>query len=297
MSGQYVAKFGAKGTGNGQFEAPYGIATEPVSGDLYVADSANNRIQELSPTGAFLMAYGKKGEGSGEFSSPDAIAVNSTGDVYVTDTGNSRVQELEPKYSTNNPPPEPPALGTNAVATIDYNVPVSGSGAPHEMTATELEKWGQKDDPTEATAIFPPDEPMGWPAKDYKRASITYYDELGRTVNHASPSGGIATSEYNEYNDVVRSLSADNRAAALKEGAKSKEVSELLDTKSKYNGESKAEKEEEEKDKNSIPGTRLRETIGPQHVIRLAGTTTEKHARNRVEYDMNNTAPAVKRYI
>ncbi len=296
MSGQYIAKFGSKGTGNGQFETPYGIATEPVSGDLYVADTSNNRIEEFSPAGTFLLAFGKKGEGEGEFSSPQAVAVNSTGYVYVPDTGNNRVQELEPKYSTNNPLPEPPVLGTSAVTTVDYNVPLAGAGAPHEMTKTELEKWGQTDDPVEpvpgeslATAVFPPDEPMGWPAKDYKRATITYLDELGRTVNRASPSGGIATSEYNETNEVVRSLSADNRAAALKE-SKSKEAAELLDTKSKYNGETKEEKEKEEKEGVVEPGTRLLEVRGPQHTVKLV-SGSEVKARNHVKYSYDEGAP------
>src|ERR1700733_1812010 len=296
ISGQYLAKFGTKGTGNGQFEAPYGIATEPVSSDLYIADSANNRIQEFSPTGTFLTAYGKKGEGTGEFSSPDGIAINSGGDVYVTDTGNTRVQELEPKYSTNNPLPEPPALGPSALTSIPSRVPVSGSRAPHDLTPTELEKWGQKDDPTQATAIFPPDEPMGWPAKDYKRASISYYDELGRTVNHASPAGGIATSEYNEYNEVIRSLSADNREAALKEGTKSKEISELLDTKSKYNGETKEEKEAEEKAKDTEPGARLLEVKGPQHTVKLTASGSEVKARNHVKYYYDEKAPEGEKY-
>jgi DNA-binding beta-propeller fold protein YncE len=282
MSGQYVAKFGAKGSGSGQFEAPYGIATEPVAGDLYVADSGNNRIQEFSPSGAFVIAYGKKGEGSGEFSGPDGVAVNPTGDIYVADTANNRVQELEPKYSTSNPLPEPPALGTSAVSTIDYNVPVTGSGAPHEMTATELEKWGQKDDPTEAIAIFPPDEPMGWPAKDYKRASITYYDELGHTVNHASPSGGISTGEYNDDNEVVRTLSADNRAAALKETCESKEkcksaeISERLATTSTYNAE----------------GTELLSTLGPEHEAKPTAKGTEKKVRAYIKYYYDEGAPS-----
>jgi DNA-binding beta-propeller fold protein YncE len=297
MSGQYMAKFGTKGTGNGQLETPYGIATEPVSGDLYVADSANNRIQEFSSAGTFLLAYGKKGEGTGEFSDPDGVAVNPSGDAYVADTANNRVQELEPKYSTNNPLPTPPALGTSSVTTIDYNIPISGTGASHEMTKGELERWGQTDDPAEpvpgeplATAVFPPAEPMGWPAKDYKGASISYYDELGRLVNHASPSGGIATSEYNETNEVIRSLSADNREAALNEAAKSREVSELLDTKSKYNGETKEEKEAEEKAKAIEPGTRLLEVRGPQHTIKLAGGGEVK-ARNHVKYYYDEGAP------
>jgi DNA-binding beta-propeller fold protein YncE len=301
MSGQYIEKFGTKGTGNGQFETPYEIATEPVSGDLYVADVGNNRIQEFNPAGKFVVAYGKKGEGTGEFSGPDGLAINSSGYAYVADTGNNRVQELEPKYSTNDPLPEPPALGTSSVTTMGYNVPLSGTGVP-AMTKTELEKWGQIDDPAEpvpgeplATAVFPPAEPMGWPAKDYKAASVTYYDELGRLVNHASPSGGIATSEYNETNEVIRSLSADNREAALKESAKSKEVAELLDTKSRYNGETKEEKEAEEKAKDIEPGARLLEVRGPQHTIKLAAGGEVK-ARNHVKYYYDEGAPSGETY-
>jgi sugar lactone lactonase YvrE len=276
-SGLFVAKFGSKGTGEGQFETPYGIATEPISGDLYVGDAGNNRIEEFNPAGTFLVAFGKKGEGNGEFSSPGSPAVNSAGDVYVPDSGNNRVQELEPKYSTNNPAPEPPALGTNAVTTIDYNVPLSGSGLP-TMTKAEVERWGQKDDPAEpapgeplATAVFPPDEPMGWPAKDYKRATISYYDELGRTVNVATPYGGVSTSEYNEYGDVIRTLSPANRKAALLYFGSSKEYSKLYDTESRYNGETKEEKEHEEKEgKTAEPGVRLLESLGPQHTVKLA---------------------------
>ena len=34
------------------------------------------------------------------------------------------------------------------------------------MRTGEVEKWAQKDDPVEATAIFPPDEPQSWPATE-----------------------------------------------------------------------------------------------------------------------------------
>jgi len=273
-SGQYIAKFGSKGTGNGQFESPCGISTEPVSGDLYVGDRGNNRVEEFNPAGTFIVAFGKKGTGNGEFTNPEGLAVNSAGDVYVADAGNNRVQEFEPKYSTNNPLPAPPALTTSAVMTFVYNVPLSGLELD-TMTKVELEKWGQKDLPTEATAVYPPDEPMGWPAKDYKRATISYYDELARMVNVAAPSGGLSTSEYNETNEVVRSLSADNRAAALAEGANSKADSELWDTKSEYNSD----------------GTRLLSKKGPQHKIRLASGTTEKLARDHIRYFYNEGAP------
>ena len=253
--------------------------------------------------GAVNEAYYPAKSDEGHTLVAQVVAVNATGAVPAASAATSAVASGTP-YS---PLPEPPALGTSAVTTIDYNVPLWGEGAPDTTAKTEVEekaereKWGQTDDPTEpapgetlATAIFPPDEPMGWPAKDYKRATITYLDELGRTVNRASPSGGIATSEYNETNEVIRSLGADNRAAALKE-SKSREASELLDTKSRYNGETKEEKEKEEKEGVVEPGTRLLEVRGPQHTVKLS-TGSEVKARNHVHYYYDEGAPGSERY-
>jgi tripartite motif-containing protein 71 len=47
-AGEYLTQFGAKGSGNGQFNftRPVGLVSEPISGDLWIADSANNRIQK-----------------------------------------------------------------------------------------------------------------------------------------------------------------------------------------------------------------------------------------------------------
>ncbi len=287
LSGEYIAQFGSKGSGPGQFEVPYGIATEPVSGDLYVDDWTHARVEAFNPAGTYLTVFGSKGKEAGQLEGPEAMAVNKSGYVYVVDPGNSRVQEFEPKYSTSNPTPEPPALGSNAVSTVDYNIPLSGTEL-NTMTKSEVEKWGQTDDPVEATALFPADQPMGWPAKEYKRATIIYLDERDRTVNTATPTGGVSTTEYNTYNDITRVLSPDNRAAALAEGAKSKEASKLLDTESKYNGEGKEEKPSE-------PGTQLLETLGPQHTVKLA-SGSEVLARNHNRYYYNEGAPEGETY-
>jgi YD repeat-containing protein len=278
-SGAYVAQFGSAGSGNGQFSGAAEIATEPVSGDLFVADSANNRIEEFNPAGSFLASVGGAGETEGKFKGVEGIAVTAGGNLYAADLNNNRVQEFVPGYSTNNPAPAPPSVGTSAVMTVEYEVPVSGAGAPYALGSNEVEAWAQMDDPVEATAVFPPDEPMGWPAQDYKRAAISYQDNHGRTVNSASPSGAIATSEYNETDNMVRALSAANRAASLKEGAKSAEVSKLLDTQSTYNAE----------------GTELLETLGPRHTVKLS-SGTEVLARKHVRDYYDEGAPSGETY-
>ncbi|MGH2461963.1 MAG: flippase activity-associated protein Agl23 [Chloroflexota bacterium] len=85
--------YGAAGSGDGQFNQPKGIAIGP-NGNFYVADSQNDRIEELTPAGQFVRAWGAKGSGNGQFNEPWGVAVAANGDVYVADTWNHRVQEF-----------------------------------------------------------------------------------------------------------------------------------------------------------------------------------------------------------
>ncbi len=90
-----TAAYGSAGSGPGQFDQPKGIAVAP-NGNLYVADSQNDRIEELTPAGQFVRAWGSKGAGDGQFNEPWGIAVAANGDVYVADTWNHRIQEFDP---------------------------------------------------------------------------------------------------------------------------------------------------------------------------------------------------------
>jgi RHS repeat-associated protein len=89
----YVRKFGTAGSGNGQLSNPQGLAVDG-QGDVWVADTGNNRIEEFSPEGAYMAAYGTLGTGNGQFSKPQGVAVDNEGNVWVADTGNNRVQVL-----------------------------------------------------------------------------------------------------------------------------------------------------------------------------------------------------------
>jgi DNA-binding beta-propeller fold protein YncE len=64
-----------------------------ASGNVYVADTGNYRIQKFTSTGTFLLQWGSSGTNPGQFQSPVGIATDASGNVYVADQL-TRIQEF-----------------------------------------------------------------------------------------------------------------------------------------------------------------------------------------------------------
>jgi len=87
-------KTGMSGNGDGQFNSPMGIAVDS-SGNVYVVEYWNFRIQKFTSTGTFLTKWGgSEGTGDGQFKSPYGIAIDRLGRAYVADSGNHRIQKF-----------------------------------------------------------------------------------------------------------------------------------------------------------------------------------------------------------
>lgn len=89
----FVSKWGSEGAGDGQFQLPTDVATDS-SGNVYVADYQNNRIQKFTSDGAFITKWGSLGSGDGQLSLPYGIGVDLSDNVYVADLLNSRIQKF-----------------------------------------------------------------------------------------------------------------------------------------------------------------------------------------------------------
>ncbi len=89
----YLA-IGEAGAGRGQFNLPTGLAVD-ADGDLYVADSRNNRIQKLDAEGQVLAILGAGGDEEATFNEPWSVAVDKDGNIYVVDTWNHRIQKFD----------------------------------------------------------------------------------------------------------------------------------------------------------------------------------------------------------
>jgi tripartite motif-containing protein 71 len=84
---------GNLGSGVDQFSYPRGIAVDP-SGNVYVADETNYRIDKMNSSLSGWTTLGTRGSGTGQFISPQTVAVDSSGQIYVVDSGNYWVVKM-----------------------------------------------------------------------------------------------------------------------------------------------------------------------------------------------------------
>lgn len=131
-SGNFAFKFGKKGTGQGQFEFPYGI-TGDQNGNVYVADLYNGKISIFTPQGKFIRYFTDDKKNQSFLASPAGLRIINN-ILFVTDIKTSRVLEysLEGKKLmeiSNASSKDDPLSAPNAV-TVDQNkdIVVSDTG-------------------------------------------------------------------------------------------------------------------------------------------------------------------------
>jgi uncharacterized protein (TIGR03437 family) len=106
IAGTGVAGFGGDGgpAAAAQLNSPSGLVVDG-QGNLYIADTGNNRIRVIAPSGAIQTIAGTgaadfDGDGgpalSAALNAPTGLLVDATGNIWIADTGNNRVRKLAP---------------------------------------------------------------------------------------------------------------------------------------------------------------------------------------------------------
>lgn len=97
LHGTLLRSWGGFGTDRGMFRGASAVAVGP-HGDVFVADTDNNRVQRFTHDGAFVLEWGASppayaaGADIGALDQPTAIAVDRDNIVYVGERGNHRIQ-------------------------------------------------------------------------------------------------------------------------------------------------------------------------------------------------------------
>ncbi len=88
-----------------ELDTPMGVAVD-TSGNIYIADSHNNRIREVSHgtintvagSGPVTFSGGYSGDGgsatAAQLARPTGVAIDAAGDIYIADTNNNRLREV-----------------------------------------------------------------------------------------------------------------------------------------------------------------------------------------------------------
>src|SRR2546427_92665 len=84
----------------GEFGTPsFGLVCDQT-GNVYVVDTGNCRVQKFDNAGNFVHLWGMFGTAPSNFQNPTGVAVDDKGVVYVCDTNNHRVQRFDAKMGS-----------------------------------------------------------------------------------------------------------------------------------------------------------------------------------------------------
>ena len=147
---QYLATWGQRGSGPGQFDGLRDIAVDPASGFLYVAEANNHRIQILNESGWYSGSWGTYGDGAGQLNHPSALAISGDRRIYVLDQGNDRVQVFSTRgdrlAAWQVPRPRDIALSANGGVFIlcEPNIPLVSVHSPIGVRLTQFALWDNR---------------------------------------------------------------------------------------------------------------------------------------------------------
>ena len=138
-------------------DQPYGVAADPNTGDLYIADYNNSRVEKVTPKGTLSIIAGTGTAGaptpgpasSSELRNPSDVTVDpTTGNLYIADPFNNEVEEVTPQGALSivagigTPGAPTPGPATQSALDYPHGVAVNSTGDLYiaDYNNSEVEK-------------------------------------------------------------------------------------------------------------------------------------------------------------
>lgn len=163
-----------------------GIAVDQ-SGNIYVSDSGNNRIQKFSPSGEVLQVIGGSDAGSepGQFDNPKAVMVDAEGNIYVADTGNNRIQKINSEGTVFQ------VIGSFGLAPGQFH-------NPHGIALDQNGNLYVADSENHRIQKFVENLPPTWPGGTVSTTDVT---KNGLTLNWTPALDNVGVDSYSIYRE------------------------------------------------------------------------------------------------
>jgi len=138
------------------------MMTTDAAGDLFIADSTNDTIDEITPAGILSVVAGIPGSAgvptdgpalSSHLDAPYGVAVDAGGDLYIADTSNEDVEEVTPDGNLTV------IAGDNTLGTATFGVPATTSDfeGPYDIASTPAGRLYVSDaDDHQVDLLIPP---------------------------------------------------------------------------------------------------------------------------------------------
>jgi len=155
---------------------PSGVAVDG-SGNLYIADSYNQRIRCVDPDGIITTVagngtYGFSGDGgpatSASLGNPSGVGVDGSGNLYIADSSNNRIRKVS--FDTS-----PPAI----------SITVPADGASYLLGSTVVAEYSCSDAVSgvaSCTGTVPSGSPIDTASVGTKSFSVTAADNAGNSA-------------------------------------------------------------------------------------------------------------------
>ncbi|RPJ44902.1 MAG: hypothetical protein EHM19_06090 [Candidatus Latescibacterota bacterium] len=190
-----LASYGEEGEGAGRFRSPQGIAAN-AAGDVYVADTGNDRIVHLRYRAGELHEVKTLAAARGDtipFRAPRGVALASDGTLFVADTGNDRIVVLDRSGAHVRSFGAGVLARPEAIAAIDREEKWSYRETDFLIVIDEDGRRVWKLGPNGETLGSARGTDVGAPGAVFRGAAIDYYhqvyltDEAGHRIHKLGP--------------------------------------------------------------------------------------------------------------